>query len=78
MILRSTMTLPQVRDSLSWSTYIDDAIAAVSLTGSVEAGRQVAMQAAGVLKKPERKPAARPRPAAADAPTWRPATTSGA
>jgi len=29
----------------------DDAIAAVSLTGSVEAGRQVAMQAAGVLKK---------------------------
>jgi len=29
----------------------DDAVAAVSLTGSVEAGRQVAMQAAGVLKK---------------------------
>jgi succinate-semialdehyde dehydrogenase / glutarate-semialdehyde dehydrogenase len=29
----------------------DDAVAAVSLTGSVEAGRQVAMVAAGVLKK---------------------------
>jgi len=29
----------------------DDAVAAVSLTGSVEAGRQVAMAAAGVLKK---------------------------
>ena len=29
----------------------DDAVVAVSLTGSVEAGRQVAMQAAGVLKK---------------------------
>jgi succinate-semialdehyde dehydrogenase / glutarate-semialdehyde dehydrogenase len=29
----------------------DEAIAAVSLTGSVEAGRQVAMQAGGVLKK---------------------------
>ena len=29
----------------------DDAVAAVSLTGSVEAGRQVATQAAGVLKK---------------------------
>jgi succinate-semialdehyde dehydrogenase/glutarate-semialdehyde dehydrogenase len=29
----------------------DDAVAAVSLTGSVEAGRQVAMQAGGTLKK---------------------------